>query len=105
MKRIRKVVSPVAGLGTQFLPATKAVPMEMPCVVVRAVVQHVLDKVRAAGIKHFIFAAGRNKAVTEDHFDIAYVVSNAKAVLIKGETLKHTSDNYLFDLYLSIECE
>src|SRR6478735_6298858 len=72
MKRIRKAVLPVAGLGTRFLPATKAVPREMLCVVDRPVVQHVVDDARAAGIEHFIFVTGRNKAVIEDHFDIAY---------------------------------
>ncbi len=72
MKRIRKAVLPVAGLGTRFLPATKAVPKEMLCVVDRPVVQHVVDEARAAGIEHFIFVTGRNKVVIEDHFDIAF---------------------------------
>jgi len=72
MKRIRKAVLPVAGLGTRFLPATKAVPKEMMTVVDRPVVQHVVDEAKAAGIEHFIFVTGRNKAVIEDHFDIAY---------------------------------
>jgi UTP--glucose-1-phosphate uridylyltransferase len=71
-KRIRKAVLPVAGLGTRFLPATKAVPKEMLTVVDRPVVQHVVDEARAAGIEHFIFVTGRNKAVIEDHFDIQY---------------------------------
>ena len=71
-KRIRKAVLPVAGLGTRFLPATKAVPKEMLTVVDRPVVQHVVDEAREAGIEHFIFVTGRNKAVIEDHFDIAY---------------------------------
>lgn len=72
MKRIRKAVLPVAGLGTRFLPATKAVPKEMLTVVDRPVVQHVVDEAREAGIEHFIFVTGRGKAVIEDHFDIAY---------------------------------
>jgi UTP--glucose-1-phosphate uridylyltransferase len=72
MKRIRKAVLPVAGLGTRFLPATKAVPKEMLPVVDRPVVQHVVDDAKAAGIEHFIFVTGRNKGVIEDHFDIAY---------------------------------
>lgn len=71
-KRIRKAVFPVAGLGTRFLPATKAVPKEMLTVVDRPVIQHVVDEARAAGIEHFVFVTGRNKAVIEDHFDIAY---------------------------------
>src|SRR5215203_7193239 len=72
MKRIRKAVLPVAGLGTRFLPATKAVPKEMLTVVDRPVVQHVVDEAREAGIEHFVFVTGRNKGVIEDHFDIAY---------------------------------
>ncbi len=72
MKRIRKAVFPVAGLGTRFLPATKAVPKEMMTVVDRPVLQHVVDEAREAGIEHFIFVTGRNKAVIEDHFDAAY---------------------------------
>jgi UTP--glucose-1-phosphate uridylyltransferase len=68
-KRIRKAVFPVAGLGTRFLPATKAVPKEMLTVVDRPVIQHVVDEARAAGIEHFVFVTGRNKAVIEDHFD------------------------------------
>ena len=71
-KRIRKAVLPVAGLGTRFLPATKAVPKEMLTVVDRPVVQHVVDEARAAGIEHFVFVTGRNKAVIEDHFDNAF---------------------------------
>ena len=72
MKRIRKAVLPVAGLGTRFLPATKAVPKEMLTVVDRPVIQYAVDEARAAGIEHFIFVTGRSKAVIEDHFDIAY---------------------------------
>src|SRR6478752_10695008 len=72
MKPIRKAVLPVAGLGTRFLPATKAIPKEMLTIVDRPVVQHVVDEARAAGIEQFIFVTGRNKAVIEDHFDIAY---------------------------------
>lgn len=66
---IRKAVFPVAGLGTRFLPATKAMPKEMLTVVDRPVIQHVVDEARAAGIEHFIFVTGRNKSVIEDHFD------------------------------------
>jgi UTP--glucose-1-phosphate uridylyltransferase len=68
-KRIRKAVLPVAGLGTRFLPATKAMPKEMLTVVDRPVIQHVVDEARAAGIEHLIFVTGRNKGVIEDHFD------------------------------------
>ena len=71
-KRIRKAVLPVAGLGTRFLPATKTVPKEMLTVVDRPILQHVVDEAMAAGIEHFVFVTGRNKAVIEDHFDNAY---------------------------------
>ena len=69
MQAIRKAVFPVAGLGTRFLPATKAMPKEMLPVVDRPLIQHVVDEARAAGIEHFILVTGRNKAVIEDHFD------------------------------------
>ncbi|MGY6569025.1 MAG: UTP--glucose-1-phosphate uridylyltransferase GalU [Salinarimonas sp.] len=72
MQRIRKAVIPVAGLGTRFLPATKAMPKEMLTVVDRPVVQHVVDEAREAGIEHFVFVTGRNKGAIEDHFDMAY---------------------------------
>ena len=71
-KPIRKAVLPVAGLGTRFLPATKAVPKEMLTVVDRPILQHVVDEAREAGVEKFIFVTGRNKGVIEDHFDIAY---------------------------------
>ncbi|PLW79023.1 UTP--glucose-1-phosphate uridylyltransferase GalU [Cohaesibacter celericrescens] len=67
---IRKAVFPVAGLGTRFLPATKAMPKEMLTIVDRPVIQYVVDEARAAGVEHFIFVTGRNKGVIEDHFDI-----------------------------------
>src|SRR6201987_918316 len=69
MTRIRKAIFPVAGLGTRFLPATKAMPKEMLTVVDRPLIQHVVDEARQAGIEHFIFVTGRNKSVIEDHFD------------------------------------
>ena len=72
MKKVRKAVFPVAGLGTRFLPATKAIPKEMLTVVDRPVIQYVVDEARDAGIEHFIFVTGRNKAVIEDHFDVQY---------------------------------
>ena len=76
---IRKAVFPVAGLGTRFLPATKAMPKEMLTVVDRPVIQHVVDEAKAAGIEHFIFVTGRNKAVIEDHFDNAFELERTLA--------------------------
>jgi UTP--glucose-1-phosphate uridylyltransferase len=70
LKRIHKAVFPVAGLGTRFLPATKAMAKEMLTVVDRPVIQHVVDEARAAGIEHFVFVTGRNKSSIEDHFDL-----------------------------------
>ena len=69
MRPIRKAVFPVAGLGTRFLPATKAMPKEMLPVVDRPLIQHVVDEAREAGVEHFIFVTGRNKNIIEDHFD------------------------------------
>lgn len=69
MKPVRKALFPVAGLGTRFLPATKAMPKEMLPVVDRPLIQHVVDEAHEAGIEHCIFVTGRNKNIIEDHFD------------------------------------
>src|SRR5437870_167234 len=71
-KPIRKAVFPVAGLGTRFLPATKAIPKEMLTIVDRPAIQFVVEEAMAAGIEHFVFVTGRNKGAIEDHFDIQY---------------------------------
>jgi len=68
-QRIRKAVFPVAGLGTRFLPATKAMPKEMLTLVDRPLIQHAVDEARAAGIEQFIFVNSRGKGALEDHFD------------------------------------
>lgn len=86
--RIRKAVFPVAGLGTRFLPATKAMPKEMLTVVDRPVVQHVVDEARAAGIEHFIFVTGRNKGAIEDHFDSQYELEQTLAARKKTKELE-----------------
>ncbi len=72
MKPIRKAVFPVGGLGTRFLPATKAMPKEMLPVVDRPLIQYAVDEARAAGIEQIIFVTGRGKSAIEDHFDISY---------------------------------
>jgi UTP--glucose-1-phosphate uridylyltransferase len=69
---IKKAVFPVAGLGTRFLPATKAMPKEMLTVVDKPLIQYVVEEAREAGIEHLIFVTGRNKGVIEDHFDKQY---------------------------------
>lgn len=71
-KRIRKAVFPVAGLGTRFLPATKAIPKEMLPIVDRPLIQYAVDEAREAGIEQMIFVTGRGKGAIEDHFDIAF---------------------------------
>ena len=78
-KRVRKAVFPVAGLGTRFLPATKAIPKEMLTVVDRPVIQHVVDEARAAGIEHFVFVTGRGKGAIEDHFDSQFELERTLA--------------------------
>jgi UTP--glucose-1-phosphate uridylyltransferase len=70
--KVKKAVFPVAGLGTRFLPATKAVPKEMMTVVDKPVIQYVVDEAIEAGIEHFVFVTGRNKGVIEDYFDIQF---------------------------------
>jgi UTP--glucose-1-phosphate uridylyltransferase len=72
VKKVRKAVFPVAGLGTRFLPATKAIPKEMLPVVDRPLIQYAVDEAREAGIEQMIFVTGRGKSAIEDHFDIAY---------------------------------
>ncbi|MFC3581398.1 UTP--glucose-1-phosphate uridylyltransferase GalU [Sphingomonas hylomeconis] len=72
IKRLRKAVFPVGGLGTRFLPATKAMPKEMLPIVDRPLIQCAVDEALEAGIEQMIFVTGRGKSAIEDHFDIAY---------------------------------
>ena len=71
-KPIRKAVFPVAGLGTRFLPATKAIPKELLPIVDRPLIQYAVDEAREAGIEQMIFVTGRGKSAIVEHFDIAY---------------------------------
>src|SRR5262245_12336276 len=71
MKPLRKAIFPVAGLGTRFLPATKAMPKEMLPVVDKPLIQYAVEEARAAGVEEFIFVTGRGKSALEDHFDFA----------------------------------
>jgi UTP--glucose-1-phosphate uridylyltransferase len=89
MKSVRKAVFPVAGLGTRFLPATKAMPKEMLPVVDRPLIQHVVDEARTAGIEHFIFITGRNKGVIEDHFDRQFELEKTLLERQKHKILEH----------------
>ncbi len=72
MSKIQHAVFPVAGLGTRFLPATKASPKEMLPVVDKPLIQYAVEEAYQAGIRHMIFVTGRNKRAIEDHFDTAY---------------------------------
>jgi UTP--glucose-1-phosphate uridylyltransferase len=91
--RVRKAVFPVAGLGTRFLPATKAMPKEMLTVVDRPLIQHVVDEAREAGIEHFIFVTGRNKGVIEDHFDRQFELEEVLAARGKTSELEVLNDD------------
>ena len=84
---INKAVFPVAGLGTRFLPATKAQPKEMLPVVDKPLIQYAVEEAYAAGIRHMIFVTGRNKRAIEDHFDTAYELENELEVAEKLELL------------------
>jgi UTP--glucose-1-phosphate uridylyltransferase len=72
MKAVRKAVFPVAGLGTRFLPATKAMPKEMLTVVDKPLIQYAVEEAREAGIEQMIFVTGRGKGALDDHFDIGF---------------------------------
>ena len=85
--QLRKAVFPVAGLGTRFLPATKAQPKEMLPVVDKPLIQYAVEEAYAAGIRHMIFVTGRNTRAIEDHFDTAYELENELEVAGKLELL------------------
>ena len=89
---IRKAILPVAGLGTRFLPATKAMPKEMLTVVDRPLIQYAVEECLAAGIDEFVFVTGRNKSAIEDHFDAAYELEATLNERGKKRELKQTQD-------------
>jgi UTP--glucose-1-phosphate uridylyltransferase len=84
---IRKAVFPVAGLGTRFLPATKAAPKEMLPVVDKPLIQYAVEEAYAAGVRHMIFVTGRSKRAIEDHFDTAYELETELEAAHKDELL------------------
>ncbi len=88
MKQVRKAVFPVAGMGTRFLPATKASPKEMLPVVDKPLIQYAVEEAVAAGITDMIFVTGRSKRAIEDHFDKAYELENELAMRGKDEMLE-----------------
>lgn len=87
MNRVKKAVFPVAGLGTRFLPATKASPKEMMPIVDKPLIQYAVEEAIAAGITDMIFVTGRTKRAIEDHFDKAYELESELALRNKTETL------------------
>ena len=88
MSTIKKAVFPVAGLGTRFLPATKASPKEMMPIVDKPLIQYAVEEAVAAGITEMIFVTGRTKRVIEDHFDKAYELENELALRHKTKMLE-----------------
>src|SRR6185436_15367888 len=87
-KTITKAVFPVAGLGSRFLPATKASPKEMLPIVDKPLIQYAVEEAANAGITDMIFVTGRNKRAIEDHFDKAYELENELAAKNKMELLE-----------------
>ena len=85
---LKKAVFPVAGLGTRFLPATKASPKEMLPIVDKPLIQYAVEEAYAAGIRHMIFVTGRSKRAIEDHFDTAYELENELELAEKHTLLK-----------------
>jgi UTP--glucose-1-phosphate uridylyltransferase len=83
-KPVKKAVFPVAGLGTRFLPATKAIPKEMLAVVDRPLIQYAVDEAREAGIEQMIFVTGRGKTAIVEHFDVAYELESTMTGRGKG---------------------
>ena len=88
MKKITKAVFPVAGLGSRFLPATKASPKEMLPVVDKPLIQYAVEEAAAAGITDMVFITGRNKRAIEDHFDKAYELETELTLRNKAELLQ-----------------
>ena len=94
-QRVRKAIFPVGGMGTRFLPATKAMPKEMLPVVDRPLIQYAVDEARAAGIEQFIFVTGRGKTAIEDHFDRSIELEDALAERGKEDELRVLRDALL----------
>jgi UTP--glucose-1-phosphate uridylyltransferase len=88
IRPVRKAVFPVAGLGTRFLPATKAIPKEMLPLADRPLIQHAVEEARAAGIEQFVFVTSRGKSALEDHFDLNGELNAVLKARGKTELLK-----------------
>ena len=89
-KPVRKAIFPIGGLGTRFLPATKAMPKEMLPVIDKPLIQYAVEEASAAGIEQFIFVTGRGKHAIEDHFDVSYELDKVLAERGKSEFLDLT---------------
>ena len=92
MKPIKKAVFPVAGMGTRFLPATKASPKEMLPIVDKPLIQYAVEEAVEAGCTEMVFVTGRNKRSIEDHFDKAYELETELAQRNKDQLLAHVQD-------------
>jgi UTP--glucose-1-phosphate uridylyltransferase len=92
MKKIRKAVFPVGGLGTRFLPATKSMPKEMLPIANKPLIQYAFEEAKNAGIEEFIFITGRNKNAINNHFDHAYELESALDERGKAAELKEVMD-------------
>lgn len=94
MKRVRKAVFPVAGLGTRFLPATKSMPKELLPVVDKPLIQYAVDEARAVGIEQFVFVSSRGKTAMEDHFDRA--IELEQTLEARGKATERSSSTTLW---------
>jgi UTP--glucose-1-phosphate uridylyltransferase len=93
IKKVRKAVFPVGGLGTRFLPATKAMPKEMLPVVDKPLIQYAVEEARAAGIEEFLFVTGRGKTIIEDHFDRSYELESVLSERHKDDVLREITES------------
>ena len=87
MQKVRKAIFPVGGLGTRFLPATKALPKEMLPIVDKPLIQYAVEEAAVAGIEEFIFVTGRNKSAIEDHFDHSFELEATLTAKNKNQAL------------------
>ena len=94
MQKVRKAVFPVAGLGTRFLPATKAIPKEMLTIVDKPLIQYAVEEALEAGIEDIIFVTCRGKSVLEDHFDSSPELERALLAKGRNDLLEKIKVNY-----------
>jgi UTP--glucose-1-phosphate uridylyltransferase len=117
MKKVKKAIFPVGGLGTRFLPATKALPKEMLPIVDKPLIQYAVEEAAAAGIEEFIFVTGRNKNAIEDHFDhsfeLEYIlnqkarhkeISDLEAIMFKAGSVVYTRQQKPLGLGHAVWC-